>query len=236
MQFEIESSWSQLVLFRSLRPGREIKVVVVYEEFHMGLQGKKISDRICREAGRAAPELTAWRFDRIRSATLTAAAVRQAEEADLIIVAPRHPDNLPPQVCVWLEEWSANRKPGHGALIALFDARTAVTSRRSNVARLLVSAAQRAGMNYFFCKEPIPEKPAARSAYALPTVKISRRTPPPTEFSERLLKIFQGANLTRRHCGFSVRGGRLGKVAPIGSWGALVDQTPSNLVIRHEHV
>jgi hypothetical protein len=166
MQFEIESSWSQLVLFRSLRPGRELKVVVVYEEFQMGLQGKKIADRIAREAGRAAPELTAWRFDRIRSAALTAAAVRQAEEADLIIVAPRHPDNLPPQVCIWLEAWSANRKPGHGALIALFDARTAVTVRRSSVARLLWSASQRAGIDYFFCKAPASEKPAARSAYA----------------------------------------------------------------------
>jgi hypothetical protein len=165
MQFEIESSWSQLVLFRSLRPGRELKVVVVYEEVQMGLQGKKISDLIAREAGRAAAQLTVWRFDLIGSAGMTRAATRQAEEADVIIVAPRHPDTLPPQVCVWLDAWSAIRTPAHGALIALFDARTAVTSRRSTVAMLLRRAAHRAEMNYFFCKVPVLAKPAARSPY-----------------------------------------------------------------------
>jgi hypothetical protein len=169
MQFETENNWTHLALGCSLPRERELKVVVVYEEFQMGLQGKKISDHIAREAGRSAPGLTAWRFDRIRSAALTADATRQAEEADVIIVASRHPDTLPQQVCVWLEAWSANRKPGHGALIALFDARTAVTDRRSSVATLLRRAAQRAEMNYFFCKVPVPGKPAAKSQYrALP--------------------------------------------------------------------
>jgi hypothetical protein len=162
MQFEIESNWSQLELCRSLRRGCELKAVVVYEEVRMGLQGKKISDLIARESGRTTAELAVWHFDILGSPALPPAATRQAEEADVIIVAPRHPDTLPPQVCTWLESWPANRKPGHGALIALFDARTAVTSRRSSVARLLSRTAQRAEMNYFFCKVPVADGPALR--------------------------------------------------------------------------
>jgi hypothetical protein len=165
MQFEIESNWSQLELCRSLRRGRELKVVVVYEESHMGRQGKKISDLIARESGRVAAQLAVCRFDILGSAALSRAATLQAEEADVIIVAPRHPDTLPPQVGDWLDAWPANRKPGHGALIALFDARTAVTSRRSGVARLLWRAAQRAEMNYFFCKVPVAEGPALRPSF-----------------------------------------------------------------------
>jgi hypothetical protein len=166
MQIAIESNWSQPELSRSLRRGRELNVVLVYEDFQMGLQGKEIFDLLARETGAAAARLTVWRFDFIRSSVLTNAATRQAEAADVIIVAPRNPDTLPPRVRAWLDQWSVNRRPGHGALVALFDAQTAVTGRRSSVAMLLWRAAQRAEMNYFFCKVPVPGRPAARSADA----------------------------------------------------------------------
>jgi hypothetical protein len=165
IEVEIKSNGSELEPGGPLRPRYELKVLVVYEEIYMGLQGKEVFDLIERETGGGVAQLTLWRFDIIGSPALGRAAVRQAEGADVIIIAPRSPDALPPQVRAWLEQWSANRRIGQGALVALCDARTAASDRPLNVATLLQRAAQRAQMSYLFCKVPAGESPAARSAY-----------------------------------------------------------------------
>jgi hypothetical protein len=162
---EINSSRSQSESGGTSQSRYELKVLVVYEEIYMGLQGKEVFDLIEREAGGGAAQLTVWRFDIIGSPTMARSAARQAAEADVIIVAPRNPDTVPMQVRAWLEHWSAHRQNGHGALVALLDARTAATGRPSQVAMLLQRAAQRASMSYFFCKVPVAERRAARSAY-----------------------------------------------------------------------
>jgi hypothetical protein len=151
----------------SLTQIRDIKVVLVYEEFQMGIKGKEIFDLIAREAGENAARLTVWRFDFIHSAELTRAVTHQAEEADVIIVAPRNLESLPPQVRLWLEQWPMNRRNLGGALIAVFDSNVATSATPSNVAMLLWRAAQRAGMDYFFYKAPVAENAFSSAAAAI---------------------------------------------------------------------
>lgn len=135
--------------------GSQLKVVLVYEDFEMGVQGKQVFDLLAKEAGEeSAARLTVWRFDFFHSAELTQAVARQAEEADVIIVAPRDPDHLPPQVKAWLEQWPQLRKAETGALVAVFHPDvTDATARTSNAALLLWRAACRAQMD-FICRKP----------------------------------------------------------------------------------
>lgn len=141
------------------RSGRELKVMLVYEDYGMGVQGKEIFDLIAKEAGgENAARLTVWRFDFFHPAELTRAVSRQAEEADVIIIAPRNPDILPPQVKAWLEQWPPRRKPGTGALIALFDPNVVGRAKSSDIALLLWRAAGRAGMDFFYRKPGMIEK------------------------------------------------------------------------------
>jgi len=135
------------------KSGRELKVMLVYEDLGMGVQGKEIFDLIAKEAGgENAARLTVWRFDFFHSAELTRAVSRQAAEADVIIIAPRNPDILPPQVKAWLEQWPPRRKSGTGALIALFDPNVVGHAKSSDVALLLWRAAGRAEMDFFYRK------------------------------------------------------------------------------------
>jgi hypothetical protein len=135
----------------------------------MGIKGKEIFDLLAREAGESEARLTVWRFDFIRSPELTGAVTRQAEEADVIIFAPRNLESLPPQVRLWLEQWPTQRKTRGGALIAVFDSNVATSATPANVAMLLWRAAQRAGMDYFFYKAPVAGQTFANAAAAMIT-------------------------------------------------------------------
>jgi len=134
--------------FSGQRP--DLHVVLVYEDFEMGVEGKKVFDLIAKEAGgEDAARLTVWRFDFFHSSALTLAVSRQAEEADVIIVAPRDHNHLPPQVKKWLERWPSRRRLSSGALVAVFHPESSVSAGSSEAALLLWRAAERSGMDYF---------------------------------------------------------------------------------------
>jgi len=144
----IEPSERFPVAFSGLHP--ELHVVLVYEDFEMGVEGKKVFDLIAEEAGgEDVARLTVWRFDFFHSSALTLAVSRQAEEADVIIVAPRDPNHLPPQVRKWLERWPSRRRISSGALVAVFHPEASPSVGSSEGALLLWRAAERSGMDYF---------------------------------------------------------------------------------------
>ncbi len=153
----------------------ELKVVLVYEDYEMGIEGKWIFDRIVREVGEGdAARLTVWRFDFFYSPELTLALSRQAGEADVIIVAPRHPDRLPPQVHKWLENWPLHRRVASGAVVSVFHSAAGPVSRTSDAALSLWRAAERAGMDYF-CRTGgyAANQPATQTANANSLVQPS---------------------------------------------------------------
>lgn len=100
----------------------QFQVVLIYEDFEMGILGQNVFDQITKEVGgESAARLTVWGFDFFHTPELTHAVSRQAVAADVIIVAPRDPNQLPPQVRGWLEEWPPHRSLQSGVLIAIFD-------------------------------------------------------------------------------------------------------------------
>lgn len=144
------------VAFSSHEP--QLQVVLVYEDLEMGRLGKNVFDQIAKEVGgEGAARLTVWRFDFFHAPELTHAVSRQAVAADVIIVAPRDPNHLPPQVRVWLEEWPAKRILESGALIAVFASDLPPPrAKSSNAALLLWRAACRAQMD-FICRNGTPQ-------------------------------------------------------------------------------
>ena len=124
--------------------------MMVYEDFDMAVQAKKVCDLLAQEAGVGDEvQLSVWRFDVIASDDPSNAAGPQAEQADVIVVAARDLDRLPAQVDDWLERWPAHRHAGPGALVAVFHPDAAQDGTTSGVALLLWRAAARAGMDFF---------------------------------------------------------------------------------------
>jgi hypothetical protein len=127
-----------------------LRLMMVYEDFDMAVQAKKVCDLLAREAWVGDEvQLSVWRFDAIASGDPSNAAGPQAEQADVIVVAARDRDRLPAQVEDWLERWPAHRHAGQGALVEVFHPDAAKDGAASGVALLLWRAAARAGMDFF---------------------------------------------------------------------------------------
>jgi hypothetical protein len=127
-----------------------LRVVMVYEDFEMAVQARKVCDLIVEESGAGAEaQLSVWRFDSFCSGDVCNAVGRQADRADVIVVAPHDLDRLPAEVDAWLKRWSTHRPAEPGALVAVFHPEAAQEGTQSNVALRLWRAAARAGYGFF---------------------------------------------------------------------------------------
>ena len=157
-----------------------LRVVVVYEDFEMAVQARKVCDLIVEESRVGAEvQLSVWRFDSFCSGDLRNAVGRQADQADVIVVAPRGLDRLPAEVDAWLKRWSTHRHAEPGALVAVFHPEAAQEGANSNVALRLWRAADRAGMDFFSgspnwtargLSSAVETPPAPRLDFVPPTV------------------------------------------------------------------
>ena len=151
-----------------------LKVVLVYEDFEMGARGKEVFDLIAKEAGgEGAAQLTVWRFDFFQSAELTQAVTRETEVADVIIIAPRDPNQLPSQVQSWIEQWPLHRKIKTGALVMVFHPKAGDLAKTSDTALLLWRAASRAGMEFFSHRATTVGSNPAMDLSAIPTMTVT---------------------------------------------------------------
>lgn len=161
-----------------------LKVVLVYEDFEMGARGKNVFDLIAKEAGgEGAAQLTVWRFDFFQSADLTQAVTCQTEVADVIIIAPRDPNQLPSQVQSWIEQWPLRRKIKTGALITVFHPEAGDLTKTSDAALLLWRAASRAGMEFFSHRSTSVASRAVTTLSANLTIRTASPTPPAVIFN-----------------------------------------------------
>jgi hypothetical protein len=134
----------------------QLEVLLVYEDFQMGLRGRKIFDFFAKEvaAGDAA-RLAVWRFDCFRSVELASEAGHRAESADVIIVAARCSHSLPGPVRDWLECWPP-RRTRPGVMVASFSPTASVASQLPDASLLLWRAASRAQMDFICHADCVP--------------------------------------------------------------------------------
>lgn len=185
----LEPSEMPPTAFSGLHP--RLHVVLVYEDFEMGVEGKEIFDLIAREAGgEGEAHLTVWRFDFFHSPELTLALSRQAEEADVIIVALRNSSYLPPHVRRWLERWPQRRRNTGGAIVAVFHPDDA-TARSSDAALQLWRAAERASMDFFARTKNVHTSGTGTTgaAASTPPVSVYTRFAPHRTRSETNMRI-----------------------------------------------
>lgn len=97
-------------------------VVVVYEDFETGKSAKKICDFLAGNLGpncRVTQQM--WKFAVLEIPNLRDMAVKDAAQADVIIVASQGTNRFPAAFKQWAEQW-LEEKPNAMALVALFAA------------------------------------------------------------------------------------------------------------------
>ncbi len=143
-------------------------VVIVYEDFETGKQAKKTYDFLVDNLG---PDchLThqMWKFDVLGVSKLREIAVKDAVNADIIIISS-HGDEPPPAVIAWIESWLQDGVSAL-ALVALFDRSESDNPQLRATREFLSGVATRAGIGFFAQPAGPPAITLADEAFTSPT-------------------------------------------------------------------
>jgi hypothetical protein len=90
-----------------------------------------------------------WRFDVLGDAAMQRIAVRDATQADLIVLSTRTLADLPEPVKAWIETWSPRKLNTDSALVWLSSRTPGAVEGPRSLAQYLREVAQRSGMEFF---------------------------------------------------------------------------------------
>lgn len=123
-------------------------VLIAYEDFETGKLAKRTYDFLVENLGRDC-NLTnqMWKFDVLSIPKLREIAVRDATQADIIIMSSRG-INLPEHVTKWIESWLLEGTNSL-ALVALFETTDSGASASVGVRQYLANVARRGHMEFF---------------------------------------------------------------------------------------
>jgi hypothetical protein len=130
---------------RDLAPALDssVKVVIAYDNLDIAKRAEAVYERLARRLGQAFEfQQRLWRFDVLQEDSLRDQAVRDAADADIVIVAMQEDADVPEAVRRWLESL-LSRSTGATALVALLD------RPGSAVQPYLEEVARRGGMDFF---------------------------------------------------------------------------------------
>src|SRR5688572_10774023 len=130
---------------RSLAPNLDssVKVVIAYDNLDVAKRAEAVYDRLAQRLQQTFEfQQRLWRFDVLEEESLRAQAVRDAADADIVIVAMKDDKEVPEAVRSWLESL-LGRLSGAAALVALLDRPGA------SVQPYLEDVARRGGMDFF---------------------------------------------------------------------------------------
>lgn len=128
--------------------------IIIYEECDSARKANALLKRASDRAGAATQwSVKPWRLNALKQPPLGQAALRDAVEAHLIVLAIRRPTHIPSWLLTWLEVW-AGRRQVQDAALAVFDgpdedAQSAIVSTE------LSQLAQRHGLS-FICGDVSP--------------------------------------------------------------------------------
>jgi hypothetical protein len=129
-----------------------VKVVIAYDNLDVARRAEAVYDRLTQRLEETFEfQQRLWRFDVLEEESLRAQAVRDAVDADIVIVAMKDGSEVPEAVRRWLESL-LRRNSGATALVALLDRPDAP------VQPYLEEVARRGGMDFFAQsgKAPMP--------------------------------------------------------------------------------
>ena len=147
---------------RASTPDASVKVVIAYDNLDVAKRAEAVYERLAQRLDETFEfQQRLWRFDVLEEDALRAQAVRDAADADIVIVAMKDDSEVPEAVRNWLESL-LGRNSGAAALVALLP-RTGAPAQP-----YLEDVARRGGMDFF-----------AQSGKAAPARKPHKRAPVP---------------------------------------------------------
>jgi hypothetical protein len=160
-------------------------VLIVYENFAAGKRAMEVCNFLLAQLGDEFEfGINMWKFEVLQHAKLSAMAVHDAIEAELIIVACDAAWELPTEVMLWAEAWVPAKQGQTAALLALFGNEAAdFHSSIAPTSAYLKSVADRAGLDFLASGQSLdissePHRLKPESKFPMPFDRVVSRPSP----------------------------------------------------------
>lgn len=136
-----------------------VNVVIIYDDLASASKANAMLEKAFHQAGEGALwNVKPWRLDLLNLPPLADEALKDAANAQLMVLALRSAQSPPAWLLDWLEQWAASREVGEAAL-AVFVSGTADAFRWPAMSRLPQFATQH-GLNFIFdAGKPTEDEP-----------------------------------------------------------------------------
>jgi len=126
-----------------------MNAVIIYDDSAIAAKANAMLDRAARRADEALLwSVKPWKFDLLLRPPTADAALEDAEEAHLIVLAVRSQTEMSPWLLDWLEQW-ARRRQIEDAALAVFDGGKGDTLSAA-ASPILSQFAERHGLSFIF--------------------------------------------------------------------------------------
>ena len=98
-----------------------LNVVTVFQDAPARQWAMQVYSKVSRLVGDDCIWSTWWEIRRLAVPAILSEAVQAAAEADVVVVSLQAADELPLELCAWMEAWLPRRQLDEGALVALID-------------------------------------------------------------------------------------------------------------------
>jgi len=174
---------SEEVEISSLEPEHALSVALVYQDTPTRKWATKVCDHVTRLASKDAVRCTRWEISRLSDPDVLMDAVLTAMQADVILVSIYDVEELPVNLCVWIDAWLPRRYLSMGALIALIST-PGRPGAQTDHARDYLRAVARKGRLDFLLRER--RLPAASRGYFYMEKTTEWTAPTTSVFQEAL--------------------------------------------------
>ena len=94
-----------------------MNAVIIYDEFDYATKANVMLARAARRADETTQwDVKPWKLDMLKLSPTADAALTEASDAHLIVLALRQPESLPAWLFAWLETWAEHRQVQEAAL------------------------------------------------------------------------------------------------------------------------
>jgi hypothetical protein len=160
-----------------------LNVVLVYQDAPTRKWANQVCDHVSRLAGKDAVRCTWWDISRLGDPEVLKDAVLTTMQADVILISIYDTNELPIDLCVWIDAWLPRRTLPTGALIALISVPGQVSDQLEHARGCLLTVARKGRLDFLLRERRLPV--ASRGYFYIE--KLTERTNPATSVVQKAL-------------------------------------------------
>jgi hypothetical protein len=170
-------------------PEFALNVALVYQDAPTRKWATQVCDQVTRLAGKDAVRCTWWEISRLSNPEVLKDAVLTTMQADVILVSLYDTNELPVDLCVWLDAWLPRRHLSTGALIALISVPGETSAQLEHARGYLRAIARKGRLDFLLRERKLPV--ASRGYFYME--KLTEQTNPATSVVQRALSYEHGS-------------------------------------------